>query len=280
MCTRRDGARQRHCRTERVHVDIEHEYKGQHGAIHSSSFSVESNNPRSRGSKEEQQMFLADVQRPFARQRGVPVTDVRLCLAADPTICVRPPRARSETDMQSSSNSRVAIVPVGKSTALVEQEAGMEAVAPGAAYAPQSTLTGPAVVTMDPCSSVLGTLRAMTEKELCLEAAKYNVDSKAIEQFRDEEISKDRFTELLMDGMLQTIDPSIRLRAMTKKELWLEAAKYNVDSNAIEQLRDDEMPKGRFIELISRSMLTESTGAEGPMQAPRDDLASLKGSGL
>ena len=83
-----------------------------------------------------------------------------------------------------------------------------------------------------------------------------------------------------MDGMLQTIDPSIRLCAMTKKEPWLEAAKYNVDSNTIEQLRDDEMPKGRFTELISRSMFTESTGAEGPMQAPRDDLGSLKGSGL
>ena len=87
----------------------------------------------------------------------------------------------------------------------------------------------------------------MSKRQLCHEAGRIGVAPNDVEQFLDDEISKEQFIELVVGKMT---DPRNDLRAMSKKELRLEAEKLGVSAADIERFRFDEIGVSQFIELV------------------------------
>ena len=87
----------------------------------------------------------------------------------------------------------------------------------------------------------------MSKRQLCHEARRIGVAPNDVEQFLDDEISKEQFIELVVGKMP---DPRNDLRAMSKKELRLEAEKLGVSAADIERFRFDEIGTSQFIELV------------------------------
>ena len=102
------------------------------------------------------------------------------------------------------------------------------------------------------CSDPREALRALSVKELRLEAGKLGVAPDAIEKFRDQEVTKEHFISLVLSKMPLDAQRE-RLRTMSKRELRLEAQKFGVAAEAIDQSRDNDISNEEFAQLIANA---------------------------
>ena len=121
---------------------------------------------------------------------------------------------------------------------------------------------------------------AMSRKELRLEAEELGVSPRSIDLFRDDELSKEQFIDLLLSKVPFSLpppplNPRDALRAMSKKELRVEAEKLGVSVADIDRFRDEEISQEEFVELMARKQLQLQLQLQPQLQTMRAGAKEL-----
>ena len=103
----------------------------------------------------------------------------------------------------------------------------------------------------------------MSKKQLRIEAESLGVPLDVIDQFRDDEMTKACFVDVLASLLNRE-----RLASMSKKQLRIEAESLGVPLDIIDQFRDDEMTKAGFVDVLASLSKAGCCTAPPPFRLP------------